>query len=82
MMYLRSVESVLVSWYQDRSKEKYFTGPISPILLFVSSFKGVDANTQTSPLLSFMAVERPPKGRKPSRAKGLHSIYKVMSHRS
>lgn len=40
---------------------------------FVSSVSGVDASTHTSPVESWMAVERPPQGKSPRgpRPKGL-----------
>jgi hypothetical protein len=41
----------------------YFTGPSLSIAALVSGVSGVDARTQTSPVESRTAVERPPKGR-------------------
>ena len=51
----------------------YLTGPISFSVDFVSSVRGVDARTQTSPLESLIAVERPPNRKKPIRVNGLHT---------
>lgn len=56
-----------------KSLQTYFTGPSSPSFDFVASSKGEDASTQTSPLLSFTAVDRPPTENSPKRAKGLMS---------
>lgn len=49
----------------------HLTCPSSSNLAFVSVSKGVDANTHTPPLLSRIAVDRPPTASKPSRANGL-----------
>lgn len=49
----------------------HLTGPISSNFAFVSSLKGVDASTHTSPFFNLMAVDRPPTGNSPKRANGL-----------
>jgi hypothetical protein len=49
----------------------YLTFPSSSSLAFVSVSNGVDANTHRPPLLSRIAVERPPTGNSPYRANGL-----------
>ena len=49
----------------------YFTGPSSFSFCFTVSSIGDEASTQTSPLLSLMAVERAPTGNKLNREKGL-----------
>jgi hypothetical protein len=49
----------------------HLTGPIPSRAVFVSSVRGVEASTHTSPLDNLMAVERPPKGIKPNRKNGL-----------
>ena len=40
-------------------------------MAFVSSVRGVEAITQTSPFDNFIAVDRPPKGRMPNLENGL-----------
>jgi len=52
-------------------KIAHLTGPSSSSLVFVTESRGVDAKTHTPPLLSLIAVERPPTGNSPNRAKGL-----------
>jgi hypothetical protein len=47
------------------------TGPSLSIAALVSGVSGVEARTQTSPVESRTAVERPPKGKIPNRRKGL-----------
>lgn len=49
----------------------HLTGPILSIFSLVSGVNGVEARTQTSPEASFIAVVRPPIGRKPKRKNGL-----------
>lgn len=49
------------------------TSPISSILVLVSSVNGVEARTQTPPFCSLIAVDLPPTGKTPKRAKGLFS---------
>lgn len=39
--------------------------------VLVSGVKGVEASTQTSPVDSLIAVDRPPNGKIPNRVKGL-----------
>jgi hypothetical protein len=53
------------------------TGPISSSVVFVSSERGVEARTHTSPFDNFIAVERPPQGRKLNLANGLHAKVHV-----
>ena len=53
--------------------DAYFTGPNSSILALVSVSRGVEARTQTPPLRSLMAVERPPKGMTPNLLNGLQN---------
>ncbi len=60
----------------------YSTEPMASIVSFVSVFKGVEATTQTPPLESLIAVERPPIGNNPAkRVNGLHIIH-VSVHRT
>lgn len=49
----------------------YLTGPSASIVFLVSSVSGVEAMSQTSPVASLTAVERPPKGKMPKRLNGL-----------
>jgi hypothetical protein len=62
-------------WHESEATRKirnaYLTGPNSSNLDFVSSPKGVDAKTQTLPLLNLIAVDLPPIGINPNRANGL-----------
>lgn len=53
------------------AKNTYLTGPSLSMVDFVSSVSGVEAMTQTFPFDNLIAVERPPKGIIPKRAKGL-----------
>ena len=53
----------------------YFTGPSSSSFALVTSFNGVEAMTHTSPDDSLMAVERPPTGIIPKRAKGRENVH-------
>lgn len=58
------------------------TGPSLSIAALVSGVSGVEARTQTSPVESRTAVERPPKGKIPNRWKGLvHKPVLVSSER-
>lgn len=50
----------------------HLTVPNLSTVVLVSSVRGVDANTQTFPSDSLMAVERPPQGRNLKRVKGLN----------
>ncbi len=47
------------------------TGPISLSFALVGSLSGVEARTQTSPLRSLIAVDRPPTGKMFITEKGL-----------
>ena len=49
----------------------HLTGPNLFNVSLVRELKGVDANTQTSPLVSLTAVDRPPTGMKENLKKGL-----------
>ena len=49
----------------------HLTSPSSSIFWRVSTVRGVDASTQTPPSFNLMAVDRPPIGTIPIRAKGL-----------
>jgi hypothetical protein len=57
----------------------YLTGPRASIVFLVASVSGVEAISQTSPVASLTAVDRPPKGKIPKRLNGLP---RTVSYRS
>lgn len=69
MIYLEKIFDVVMGF--GNRFATHCTGPSSSILAFVSGFSGVEARTQTPPFDNLIAVERPPTGMIPKRAKGL-----------
>lgn len=72
MMYLWSNERCeLLDVRHINIIQTHLTCPSSASFCFVSSVKGVDANIQTEPSFSLIAVERPPTGSRLNKLRGL-----------
>lgn len=82
---VNSIGTYDVSWKfgcktaRTRLEDAHLTSPSSSILLRVSCVSGVDASTQTPPCRNLIAVDLPPIGNIPSRAKGLSSRREILA---